>query len=136
MAAMEVRKLDDSQVEAFDTEYVGDALWSIIRRNIELDFGDGEFTFLDVGGGNGRFADRVLSEYPRSRGTVLDNSEVLLARNRPNERKGVLLESVENLDRISARCDIVFLNWFLHRVVLPFKEAVAIHDERCRPRGP
>ncbi|PYS77951.1 MAG: methyltransferase [Acidobacteria bacterium] len=112
-----MKKLDDSQVVAFDTEYVDDTRWLTVRMGIDRDFPVGEFTFLDVGGGNGRFADRVLAEYPGSKGTVLDNSEVLVSRNQPNERKAVLLDSVENLDQINMRYDIIFVNWLLHHLV-------------------
>jgi hypothetical protein len=112
-----MRKLDASQVEAFDTEYVDDARWLSVKASIDRDFPDGAFTFLDVGGGNGVFADRLLAAYSRSDGTVLDNSEVLLARNQPNERKTVMLDSVENLEHLEKKYDIIFLNWLLHHVV-------------------
>jgi len=112
-----MRKLDASQVEAFDTEYVSDARWSTVKANIDQDFPDGVFTFLDMGGGNGMFADRLLAAYPHSKGTVLDNSEVLLSKNEPNERKTVILDSVENVGNIDTRYDIIFLNWVLHHFV-------------------
>jgi hypothetical protein len=41
---------------------------------------------LDVGGGNGRFADRVLSAYPESRGIVIDNARALIDGNTPHPR--------------------------------------------------
>ncbi|NJO57968.1 MAG: class I SAM-dependent methyltransferase [Richelia sp. RM2_1_2] len=82
-----MKQLEDSQLETFDTEYVNDKRWQIIKEQIERDFPEGDFTFLDVGGGNGLFADRLLSNYPKSRGTVLDNSELLLSKNKSNSRK-------------------------------------------------
>ena len=112
-----MRRLDDSQVEAFDTEYVDDTRWLAVKTCIDRDFPLGDFAFLDVGGGNGVFADRVLAEYPGSRGTVLDSSDVLLSRNQLNERKVVLLDSAEHLDQIKVRYDIIFVNWLLHHVV-------------------
>ena len=112
-----MRKLDTAQVEAFDTEYVDDKRWRSVKASIDQDFPDGAFTFLDVGGGNGMFADRVLAAYRHSKGTVLDNSEVLLSRNQPNERKSIILDSVENVGRIGRKYDIIFLNWLLHHVV-------------------
>ena len=112
-----MKKLHDSQVEAFDTEHVDDARWLTVKIGIDRAFPDGEFTFLDVGGGNGKFADRLLAEYPGSRGTVLDSSELLLSRNQPNQRKALLLDSVENLDQLNARYDIIIVNWVLHHVV-------------------
>lgn len=112
-----MKKLDDSQVEVFDTDHVNDERWLTVKTVIDREFPAGEFTFLDVGGGNGMFADRLLEAYPHSKGTVLDNSEVLLSRNQPNERKAILLDSVENLDRINMRYDIIIVNWLLHHVV-------------------
>lgn len=112
-----MRKLDDSQVESFDTEYVDGGRWDTIVACIDRDFPTGEFTFLDVGGGNGKFADRLLDHYPKARGTVVDNSEVLVDRNTPNPRKTLVLESVENLDRITEKYDLICVHWLLHHLV-------------------
>ncbi|MGA7541185.1 MAG: class I SAM-dependent methyltransferase [Steroidobacteraceae bacterium] len=114
-----IRKLSDAQVEPFDMEYVEGRRWLAIRELIQRDFPDGDFTLLDVGGGNGRFADRILAEFPNSVATVLDNSESLLSRNAPNPRKTVIRESVENLASIdgSRRFDIVCFHWLLHHLV-------------------
>ena len=79
-----MKKLSDTQIEAFDTEYVDEDRWTLIKGRIDADFPDGDFSFLDLGGGSGRFADRLLSNYPRAVGSVLDNSEVLLGRNQQN----------------------------------------------------
>ena len=115
--AKSMKKLEDSQVESFDTEYVEDGRWDTVRARIDQDFPSGDFTFLDVGGGNGKFADCLLAQYPESTGTVLDNSEVLSARNQPNERKTVILDSVENLGHIDTKFDIVCVHWLLHHLV-------------------
>jgi hypothetical protein len=112
-----MKKLEDAQVEAFDTEYVDDVRWQAIKSGIDQSFPSGEFTFIDVGGGNGKFADRVLSEYPNAKGTVLDSSEVLISRNQASERKTLIIDSVENLGHIDASYDIIFLHWLLHHVV-------------------
>jgi len=112
-----IRKLEDQQVEAFDTEYVDDSRWQPIRNLINRDFPDGEFSFLDVGGGNGVFADRLLSEYPKATGTVLDNSETLLARNVPNSRKQTICSSAEKVASLGRKYDLVFINWVLHHLV-------------------
>lgn len=112
-----MKKLDDSQVESFDTEYVEEGRWDTVKAHIDQDFPDGDFSFLDVGGGNGKFADRLLAQYPRSVGTVIDNSEILLARNQSNERKTVILDSVENLGQLDTKYDIVCVHWLLHHLV-------------------
>jgi SAM-dependent methyltransferase len=112
-----VRTLDTDQIQTFDAEYVDADRWASIKAQIDKDFPDGEFSFLDIGGGNGSFADRVLANYPKSRGTVLDNSELLLSKNRPNERKTVLLKSAENLHEVQGSFDLISCNWVLHHLV-------------------
>jgi 2-polyprenyl-3-methyl-5-hydroxy-6-metoxy-1,4-benzoquinol methylase len=125
-----LRRLNDAQVEAFDTEYVDDARWLSVRQRLDRDFAGEAFTFLDVGGGNGKFADRLLAEYPASKGTVLDNSEVLLARNRQSDRKTILLDSVENLHRLTGLYDVIFVNWLLHHVVADSYAKTRLHQTR------
>lgn len=112
-----MKKLDDSQVEAFDTDYVSHARWETIKARIDRDFPNDDFRFLDLGGGNGMFADRLLEAYPNARGTVLDNSEVLLSRNKMNERKTLICESVENLSGILNKFDLVCVHWLLHHLI-------------------
>lgn len=114
-----IRKLADSQVEAFDTEYVQGGRWLEVKALIERDFADGEFTLLDVGGGNGKFADRILEHFPRATVAVLDNSQSLLAKNTESARKTIVCDSVENLESLgkTKKYDIVCLHWLLHHLV-------------------
>jgi hypothetical protein len=112
-----MKKLDDSQVEAFDTEYVHDYRWELIKNHIDQDFPNGDFNFLDVGGGNGTFTDRLLKQYPKATATVLDSSELLLSRNLPNPRKTCICESVENLSYLEGKYDLISVNWLLHHLV-------------------
>lgn len=124
-----MEQLSDRQLTSFDTEYVTDARWSPIKRCIDRDFPDGRFTFLDVGGGNGVFADRILANYPEASGVVLDNSRLLLGRNRPGARKRTLLDTAESLARAGGeRYDVVFFNWLLHHLV----ERSSYRDTRAR----
>lgn len=112
-----MKKLDDSQVEAFDTDYVEGGRWDTVKARIDQDFPNGDFCFLDVGGGNGVFTDRLLGAYPNASGTVLDNSELLLSRNKKNERKTLVCESAENLSRIMEKFDLVCVHWLLHHLI-------------------
>jgi SAM-dependent methyltransferase len=112
-----MKQLEDSQLISFDKEFVNDRRWDMVREQIDKDLPDGDFRFLDIGGGNGRFADRLLAAYPNATGTVLDNAEVLLEKNQPNERKTLVYGSVENLDRLDTKYDLVHLNWLLHHLV-------------------
>jgi SAM-dependent methyltransferase len=112
-----VRQLENEQVKTFDVEYVDEDRWSVVKRQIDADFPDGEFRFLDIGGGNGVFADRLLALYPKSSGAVLDNSELLLSRNTSHNRKALLLKSAEDLSTIAGSYDLISCNWVLHHLV-------------------
>jgi SAM-dependent methyltransferase len=112
-----VRVLDDTQVGAFDKEYLYDKRWQIVKDCLARDFPKGDFTLLDVGGGNGLFADRVLTEYPKARVTVLDNSAHLLGKNRPHERKQTILASATDLHAEGGAYDVICCYWLLHHLV-------------------
>jgi SAM-dependent methyltransferase len=112
-----MKQLEDSQLEEFDTENVNDNLWRIIKEQIDKDFPDGVFSFLDIGGGNGLFSDKLLDNYPNATGTIIDNSQLLLSKNTANTRKTVICDSVQNLADIKDKYDLVCFNWLLHHLV-------------------
>ena len=113
-----VKQLDDSQLEGFDWEFIDNEKRMVIFSMIKKDFPDGKFSFIDIGGGNGSFTDRVLQEFPESEGLIIDNSELLLNRNAPNSRKSIICDSVEKLDQlVDKKYDIVFFNLILHHLV-------------------
>lgn len=109
-------KLADDQIEQFDLEQVSDSMWPPIKDCIDRDFGGGKFSFLDLGGGNGVFADRVLRAYPEATGTVLDAAELLISRNTPSPRKVSIVGDATDLREIG-KFDIIFCNWLLHHIV-------------------
>lgn len=80
---------------------------------------DKDFNFLDIGGGNGIFTDRILAHYPKSSGVLIDNSKYLLSKNSENPRKTVIETSAENLTGAirNEKFDIIFMNWLLHHCV-------------------
>jgi hypothetical protein len=39
-----MKQLEDSQLEAFDTEYVNDKLWQIVKEKIDQDFPEGNLS--------------------------------------------------------------------------------------------
>jgi len=114
---MENRLLSDEQLMNFDGDFVDRFKWRRVRDCISRDFPSGDFSVLDVGGGNGLFADKILAEYPMSRVTVLDLSQMLLAKNRPHPRKNVVLGSALELKAIQDRWDLICINWLLHHLV-------------------
>jgi SAM-dependent methyltransferase len=113
-----VRTLHDSQLEAFDTEYVTPDLWPLFADHVRRDFPSGRFRLADLGGGNGVFADRVLGAFPESEAVVVDNAEVLLERNRPHPRKRLVLASITDRGLLEReQFDLVCFNWVLHHLV-------------------
>ena len=115
----ELKHLSADQLESFNTEYVNGDLWIAIVKLIDEHFGANKFTFLDIGGGNGVFTDRVLEQYPQSEAVLLDNASNLIEINKKNPRKTIIMDSVENIEKYlnTYSFDIVFINWVLHHLV-------------------
>lgn len=118
--SQEPRKLEDSQLEAFDQEFISGSMWDRVVELIKSDFGDSGFTLLDIGGGNGIFVDALLDRFPNANATLLDNSNLLLSKNKPHPRKLLICESATNLESALGRqhFDVIFMNWILHHLVL------------------
>lgn len=98
---MFIKKLSEDQVYDFDYKNINPRRWKVVKNlldNSEFNY-DRIFSFLDIGGGNGRFTDKVLETYPNSRGTVLDNSEYLLSKNIKHKQKSIICASVENMEK-------------------------------------
>jgi ubiquinone/menaquinone biosynthesis C-methylase UbiE len=114
-----IRKLSNEQIESFDVEYIPDSWWQEISKTLRRIVPREDFNFLDIGGGNGLFADRILCDFPESKGVILDNSSLILNKNRINERKKLICDSVENLETIfrEEKFDIIFANWVLHHLI-------------------
>lgn len=118
--AYRLRKLRDDQLTSFDRDYFTDEMWDVLCARITAQFPDGCFSFLDVGGGNGQFTDGLLDRFPGSRAVLIDNAEVLIARNRPHPRKTLILESCERLEQRlgHSRFDFINFNFLLHHLVV------------------
>ncbi|HYN79031.1 MAG TPA: class I SAM-dependent methyltransferase, partial [Lamprocystis sp. (in: g-proteobacteria)] len=80
------RLLADQQTEAFDVEYVIPQLWALIEPHLDRRL-SGPSRFLDIGGGNGVFTDRVLDAYPQASGVIVEPSQGLRERNLPRSSK-------------------------------------------------
>ena len=112
------KKISSKQADEFNTEFVNDSRWTIIKAHINNHFPGGTFFFADLGCGNGVFADRILREYPKSTCILLDNSEYLLSKNKKNHRKKkIVCDSIFNAHLHIKDADIIFLNWVLHHLV-------------------
>jgi ubiquinone/menaquinone biosynthesis C-methylase UbiE len=116
---MWLRFLAEQQNENFDHEYHSP---EEARRTIDIiraRLPDGPATILDIGGGNGRFLDSLLSVFPTARGYLIDPSQVLLSRNSSNPQKHLVQGSVDRLEDIFANqtFDIITINFVLHHLV-------------------
>lgn len=71
--ANDLRFLSASQTGAFDGERIHPGQWAHLFSLLDPLADRGRLAVLDIGGGSGRFADRVLNRYPTARVTVLDS---------------------------------------------------------------
>jgi ubiquinone/menaquinone biosynthesis C-methylase UbiE len=125
-------KLSDQQIATYDTDYMHSGRWEIIEKHLNNTFGQKPFRFLDIGGGNGKFADRVLGIFINSAGVVVDNAEPLIICNKQSDRKEVVLCDAEKVGSVfrEESFDIIFFNWVLHHLVERSYQATLckIHD--------
>jgi SAM-dependent methyltransferase len=115
----ELRKLRDDQLEAFDADFIPDPWWEEITHDLQRMLPGGGAQILDLGGGNGKFADRVLDLLPSAQVTVVDSSELLLSRNAPHPHKRLVCAPIERLPPAVTKTsfDLVCLHYVLHHLV-------------------
>src|SRR5262249_38445330 len=107
MTSLNLVLLDETQNQAFDTEYHSRKEMEEKISNIFNYFDDQAFSVLDLGGGNGRFLDELLERFPRANGVLLDVSEALLAQNKPHSRKQLVKASVDQIPtRLQQKFDL------------------------------
>lgn len=112
-----VKLLDESQTQSFDTEYVNEDLFTVVTRAIQNNFSPNDtIKFMDVGGGNGLYGDRVLSNYDNAEVTIVEPDKYLLGRNRPHPRKKLYAQTFQDIDKLSSY-DVIEFNWVLHHFV-------------------
>jgi ubiquinone/menaquinone biosynthesis C-methylase UbiE len=111
--------LSEKQNACFDTEFHSrEELETKLLRLEELSE-DRPFNVLDLGGGNGIFVDQLLARFPKSSATVVDISSLLLAKNKPSERKELIHGLIECMSDILAgrTFDFIMVNWVFHHLV-------------------
>lgn len=114
--------LNETQTAVFNTDFHDveelDEKFTRLCRLNNLK-GDETFTVLDLGGGNGVFADAILARFSKSTVTVIDISSMLLSQNTPSNRKEICHGSIENISEIFAgqKFDYITANWVLHHLV-------------------
>jgi trans-aconitate methyltransferase len=111
--------LSEKQSVAFDTEFHSqeelDSKFLLLKEFVK----DRHFNVLDLGGGNGFFADRLLEHFPNSAMTMLGTSSDLLAKNQPSDRKELIHGSIEYMTDIfpGRTFDCITVNWVFHHLV-------------------
>jgi SAM-dependent methyltransferase len=114
----EVRLLEQEQTEAFDTEYVDDNLFTMVTKNIERHFHrEDSIPMMDVGGGNGRFSDKILNHYPNVDITILEPESTLLEKNAYHKNKTLYSNTFQNFPEDKSDFGIIEFNWVLHHFV-------------------
>jgi ubiquinone/menaquinone biosynthesis C-methylase UbiE len=118
---MDLVHLTADQAAAFEVDNHPEEAVQAKYREIAKCFPDGPREILDVGGGAGTFADRLLAQYLGATVTNLDYSELLLAANKPNPRKRLVCASVGDAKSLlrDRKFDVITMNFFLHHLVGP-----------------
>jgi SAM-dependent methyltransferase len=119
MKSAAVGDLSEEQLEPFDADFRDWPKYLEVLHRL-LDHGIPS-TLLDIGGGNGRFLDHVLTAFPRCEGVLVDNSQYMLAKNIEHARKRLVLGSALEVDKVAApeSCDLITFNLILHHLVGP-----------------
>ena len=110
-------RLREDQNIAFDKLYINAREFAAIKAHIDENVSKrDEIHLADCGGGNGRFCDLLLSNFPSSIVYNVDLSQELLDRNEPHPRKKIISGSF--LDhRFHQKLDVIFFNYVLHHLV-------------------
>ncbi|WP_023603269.1 methyltransferase [Aliivibrio logei] len=122
-----IKLLSTEQTKAFDTEYVDAKMFTLVQQALEsYSIINKPFTLMDVGGGNGKYADKFLSCYPNAHVTVLDSEYSLLEKNTSNQRKNLIHAPFQNVSDIP-KMQVIQFNWVLHHFVSSgYKESCAL----------
>lgn len=118
----EIKQLSKAQLSQFDRDlmepHAKDVFWKQLKRSFGV---DSQITLnvLDIGGGNGLFADMLIRHMPNIHVTVLDNSEYLLNQNKKSRNKSLVLGSADKIGELfpMQKFDLITINWVLHHLV-------------------
>lgn len=113
---MDVLRLNEDQNAAFDQDYHTPQEFAEKVECVRNILGRDPVNILDIGGGNGRFLDALLAEYPNARGVNLDISKGLLEMNTPHARKRLVHCAFEDF-KTTEKFDLITVNWVLHHLV-------------------
>jgi len=109
--------LADDALDAFDKDFRD---WQKYSKTIGSAIATKSVKkILDVGGGNGRFVDKLLKLYPKAQACVLDYADTMLEKNRLDARKTTQQGTATQLDTlfIGQKFDLITINMLLHHLV-------------------
>lgn len=133
MSATTVKLLSENQTQTFDEEYVCDTLFEQIRPYYNIINKHQRFDVLDVGGGNGMYADRLLRTYNKAHLTVLEPDKYLLEKNSTHHRKQVVQGTFQSAQLQNYSFDVIQFNWVLHHFISDdYKSSRALQIEALR----
>jgi SAM-dependent methyltransferase len=112
-----VRILPKQQTSDFDTEYVDPEMFSKIAELLDTHVKRPNFEYLDIGGGNGNYADKILEQYDSSRVTIVEPELSLIEKNTPSERKTIVNSTFQANAVERNHYDAIGFNWVLHHFV-------------------
>lgn len=78
------------------------------------------YSILDCGGGNGQYLDMLLDLFPQATGVLLDSAPFMLERNKPHERKRLLLGDLEDMSSLidaGQNFDLICFSDVLHHCI-------------------
>ncbi|NRB40120.1 MAG: class I SAM-dependent methyltransferase [Pseudomonadales bacterium] len=111
------RVLEEYQTTTFDTEYVNSELFQQVITAVEKYIDRSELSIVDVGGGNGTYADRLLHKFSNAKVNIIEPDDYLLSKNRQSERKYLQKGFYQDVRLAVDSHDIVGFNWVLHHFV-------------------
>ncbi|HAS63083.1 MAG TPA: methyltransferase [Vibrio sp.] len=112
-----VKLLSTAQTQAFDTEYVDDAMFDFVVEALDkYQVSQAPFKLMDVGGGNGKYVDKVLHRFANASAILVEPEHSLAEKNRPDLRKQVLQSTFQSV-ALPSQLQAVQFNWVLHHFV-------------------
>ncbi len=112
-----VRLLSSQQMKNLDVEYISDGMFSYITTAIDRYLRLDKLGIVDVGGGSGSYADRLLDSYAKSLVTVVEPDKYLLNKNNRHKRKILYQGLYQDCQLLPESYDAVEFNWVLHHFI-------------------
>ncbi len=143
---MQSVQLSDEALTPFNDDFTAGPIWPALRDALAAYDGT-SVRALDIGGGAGVFADKLLEAFACWQVVLLDNSPFLLSSNTVHPRKTLLQANAEQIAAepgpVAGQFDVIFLNLVLHHLVTRWHgqsrklqgRVIAAAASRLKPQG-